>query len=312
MKHTVIGLFDSYADAEGARDTLVRTGFAQADIELQANPESTPGETVTSGGGAGVIANIERFLANLFASGPRTAQAERYRDAVQRGAVLVCVNAASEAHAELASRLLTKLGATDVGERAPGWEAALADSDAGREHSVLDELGIGGIGRTASVAPSARPPATGATGDAAATTVIAAGAVPGSGAVLWPDLHDSEPATASRPSTARSAVPSADPVTDTPDEFMEYEEDFRSHYDVQYASENARYEDYVPAYRYGATLARDARFHDRSWDELELEAQHDWETNGAPVATDEPGETWERVKAAVRHGWERVTGHHHV
>ncbi|PCE23384.1 hypothetical protein BWP39_27285 [Paraburkholderia acidicola] len=305
MKHIVIGLFDSYADAEGARNTLVRTGFAQADIELQANPESTPGETATSGGGAGVLANIERFLANLFASGPRTAQAERYRDAVQRGAVLVCVNAASEAHAELASRLLTKLGATDVGERAPGWEAALADPDIGREHSVLDELGIGGmvgISRTSAVAPSARSPST---NDAAAVSVIAAGAAPGSGAVLRPDLHDSEPAV-------RSAVPSSPPVTATPDEFMEYEEDFRSHYDEQYASENARYEDYVPAYRYGATLARDARFHDRSWDELEFEAQHDWETNGTPTATDEPGETWDRVKAAVRHGWERVTGHHHV
>ena len=98
MKHIVIGLFDRYADAEGARDTLVRTGFAQADIELQANPESTPDATATSGSGAGVLANIERFLANLFASGPRTVEAERYRDAVQRGAVLVCVNAASEAH----------------------------------------------------------------------------------------------------------------------------------------------------------------------------------------------------------------------
>ncbi|MFM0289015.1 hypothetical protein [Paraburkholderia megapolitana] len=309
MKHIVIGLFDRYADAEGARDTLVRTGFAQADIELQANPESTPDATATSGSGAGVLANIERFLANLFASGPRTVEAERYRDAVQRGAVLVCVNAASEAHAELASRLLTKLGATDVGERAPGWEAALADPDAGREHSILDELGIGGAAAVApAVAPVARPLST----DDTAFGVIAAGAAPGSGAVPRPDLRDSEPAAAARPSAARSPIPSTAPIADTPDEFMEYEEDFRSHYDEQYASENARYEDYVPAYRYGATLARDARFHDRSWDELELEAQHDWETNGTPGATDEPGETWERVKAAVRHGWERVTGHHHV
>jgi hypothetical protein len=91
-----------------------------------------------------------------------------------------------------------------------------------------------------------------------------------------------------------------------PDEFLEYEEDFRLHYDEQFgAREGARYDEYVPAYRYGATMGRDTRYQDRPWDDdMELEARHDWE-RAAPEGS------WDRFKAAVRHGWERVTGHHH-
>lgn len=327
MRHTVIGLFDNYAEAENARDTLVRTGFAHTDVELQANPPPATSEHLASGG-ASVLANIERFLSSLFASGPRTGDAQRYTDAVRRGAVLVCVNAASESHAELASKTLTKLGAVDVGERAPGWEATLADPDAGREHSVLDELGIGGIGgmsASGAVPPVQQPgrasvdPLTPAVDeptpripsvDDAAASVIAAGAAPGSGAVLRPDLADTETGGVSRPAAIHNPVP---PLASTPDEFMEFEEDFRSHYDEQYASDDARYEDYVPAYRYGATLARDMRFRDRAWDEFEPEARLDWESGDAfRAGTTDDENSWERFKAAVRHGWERVTGHHHV
>ena len=91
-----------------------------------------------------------------------------------------------------------------------------------------------------------------------------------------------------------------------PDEFLEYEEDFRTHYDEQYrAREGARYDEYVPAYRYGAQMGRDTRYQDRPWEEdVELEARHDWERTAAEGS-------WDRFKAAVRHGWERVTGHHH-
>ena len=71
MRHTVIGLFNTYADAEAARDTLVQTGFARDTIELQANAEPSVGSATEEVAGSGVLANIERFLSSLFASGPR-------------------------------------------------------------------------------------------------------------------------------------------------------------------------------------------------------------------------------------------------
>ncbi|RFU48666.1 hypothetical protein [Paraburkholderia sp. DHOC27] len=340
MRHTVIGLFETYAQAESARDTLVQTGFARDTIELQANP--LPSATAASDAveGAGVLANIERFIGSLFSKEPRAPQAQRYTDAVRRGAVLVCVNAASEAHAELASTTLTRLGATDVGERLPGWDTAPTDQELGREHSMLDELGIGAaaprmdsrvdpridpldprvdplepVARDTPVVDPVRSAAaersldervdprveealrTQQLSEAATLNSIAAGSAPGFGAVFMPV------------DTAASARrPDATIGETIPDEFLEYEEDFRNHYDELYASGgDGHYEDYVPAYRYGATIGRDAQYRDRPWDDVEPEARRHWETT-SPGSAD----TWERFKAAVRHGWDRVTGHHHV
>jgi hypothetical protein len=380
MQHTVIGLFDTYMQAETARDTLVQTGFAREKVELQANAEPSVGSATGEVASAGVLANIERFLASLFSSGPRPADTERYAEAMRRGAVLVCVHAASQSHAELARNTLVRLGATDIGDRLPEADAPVAGD---RDHSVLDELGIGavmpGTPRTSSVTteagatPGMRDTSAtagagaagaagmsestgiaGATGDTSTTgtgapdttrtpatarpdpmdvtppaatsaepftpppvserpmsdpvndplmdplvgdagrSAIAAGSMPGSGAVMQPDDIVPE---GGQPGTGASAQ--------MPNEYLEYEEDFRTHYDEQYAAANARYEDYVPAYRYGAEIGRDARFHDRPWEDIEPEARRHWES----TSTDS---TWERFKLAVRHGWERVTGHHHV
>lgn len=344
MRHTVIGLFDTYSQAEAARDTLVQTGFARETIELQANPEPSVGSATDEVAGAGVLANIERFLSGLFASGPRSPETARYAEAVRRGAVLVCVDAASESHAELARNTLTRMGAADIGERLPDWDTQTAS---GREHSVLDELGIGamtpGTPRSSSVAASEMPDITtpsattrpvtppaepfytmppGATdaepfvppplnerpvldpvnepvidplvGDVGRSP-IAAGSMPGSGAVMQPPSEV----------VSGAAQPTAGLGGQMPNEYLEYEEDFRTHYDEQYAADNSRYEDYVPAYRYGAEIGQDARYRDRAWDDVEPEARRQWETTS-------PDTTWERFKLAVRHGWERVTGHHHV
>ena len=114
----------------------------------------------------------------------------------------------------------------------------------------------------------------------AGRSAIAAGSVPGSGAVMQPDDIVPE---GGQPGTGAAAQ--------MPNEYLEYEEDFRTHYDEQYAAANARYEDYVPAYRYGAEIGRDARFRDRPWEEIEPEARRHWETTS-------PDSTWERFKLA--------------
>ncbi|MFM0735339.1 hypothetical protein PQQ52_33170 [Paraburkholderia sediminicola] len=339
MRHTVIGLFDTYSQAEVARDTLVQTGFARETIELQANPEPSVGSATDEVASSGVLANIERFLSSLFATSSRAPDTARYAEAVRRGAVLVCVSAASESHAELARNTLTRLGATDIGERSPDLDS---QPESSRDHSILDELGIGavtpGTPHTSSVAtpgvatpgsttrpattadPLYPPPLMGTdaepfvppplaerpmrdpinepvadplVGDAG-RTAIAAGSMPGSGAILQPSEVVSE-----------AGQPTAGLGGQMPNEYLEYEEDFRTHFDEQYAAGNARYEDYVPAYRYGAEIARDARYRDQPWDDVEPEARRHWETTS-------PDSTWERFKLAVRHGWERVTGHHHV
>lgn len=81
----------------------------------------------------------------------------------------------------------------------------------------------------------------------------------------------------------------------------DYDSEYRTHWRTNYARTGGSYEEYEPAYRYGASLGQDERYRDRQWTDVEVEARRDWETHNR-------GSTWERFKAAVRHGWENVTG----
>ena len=76
---------------------------------------------------------------------------------------------------------------------------------------------------------------------------------------------------------------------------------FRSHFDSTYSTSGANWDDYAPAYGYGSQIASSERYTGRAWDEIEPELRGDWETRGAGDAS-----TWEKMKTAVRHGWDRI------
>ena len=481
MRHTVIGVFDTYAQAEDARSALIAAGFPRSDIELQANPKRDDAAAPSDMPDAethpqpGVLANIERFFSMLFGGRDQPPEVAHYSEAVRRGAVLVAVETPGVEQADIARTTLTDQGAIDIDERAASWTtleygtpampAAAADD---RDHSVLDELGLGrgsavpghapvneplaetradtsraraypraDVGdpaldpldpqapvdpaalsprdyisdpaddpllarggyqsqsqssqsqsqsmtgdamRAASDPLAGRDPLTGR--DPAATTGVdplgartelageslserdalagrdplrTTGAVPPERAVMNDPMNEplpgvrtdmasdwrtveplgplDEPAAPYQPGTVRAAGSSPDPVVASagsqaagpvgpsgatgaigaigpqtvPNEYMEYEEDFRADYDSKYSATGEPYEDYQGAYRYGATLGNDDRYRSRAWDDqMEYETRRDWESRHPE------GDTWERFKAAIRHGWERVTGHHHV
>jgi stress response protein YsnF len=81
--------------------------------------------------------------------------------------------------------------------------------------------------------------------------------------------------------------------------YARHSEGFRQHYDRHYAGQG-RYEDYEPAYRYGAAAA--TQYRGRSYADVERDLERDY--------SDRYGErnAWEKTKDAVRHGWESVTG----
>ncbi|MGE5524062.1 MAG: YsnF/AvaK domain-containing protein [Rhodospirillaceae bacterium] len=83
--------------------------------------------------------------------------------------------------------------------------------------------------------------------------------------------------------------------------YDEYDADYRSHWQTSYGTAGGAYEQYLPAYRYGSMLGEDERYRNRSWNDIEADARRDWETRY-------PGGAWDKFKAAVRYGWERVTG----
>ena len=75
---------------------------------------------------------------------------------------------------------------------------------------------------------------------------------------------------------------------------------FRNHYTGNYANTGGTYEDYAPAYSYGSTMRGSDTYRNRQWDDAEPGLRSDWESRN-------PGSTWEKMKAAVRHGWDKVT-----
>jgi uncharacterized protein (TIGR02271 family) len=55
-----------------------------------------------------------------------------------------------------------------------------------------------------------------------------------------------------------------------------------------------------PAYRYGESLARDERFRNAEWREIEPQARRGWEAENAG--------SWDQFKDAVRGAWQKVSG----
>ncbi|MCS0583175.1 YsnF/AvaK domain-containing protein [Massilia pinisoli] len=78
---------------------------------------------------------------------------------------------------------------------------------------------------------------------------------------------------------------------------------YRNDWQQNYASLGGTYDDYAPAYRYGYDMRRDARYQGRNWDDVESSLRSDWDARYGSAGAS----TWERMKAAVRSGWDRMT-----
>ena len=55
-------------------------------------------------------------------------------------------------------------------------------------------------------------------------------------------------------------------------------------------------------YTYGSQMRGDSRYSSRQWDDVESDLRMDWDKRNAGLT----GSTWENVKVAARHGWDRM------
>lgn len=78
---------------------------------------------------------------------------------------------------------------------------------------------------------------------------------------------------------------------------------YRNHFTSNYGSTGASYDDYAPAYSYGSEMARNQKYSGRQWNDVESDLSSDWSTRAGNKA----GSTWENMKSAVKHGWDRMT-----
>jgi hypothetical protein len=298
MAKTVVGVFNTYTEAEAAVRELTGRGLRRADVSIVAteqtrgqgsavavqeteNLASGAGTGAAVGGAAGLMLGLAALaipgIGPIVAAGPIAAaltgaglgaaaggiigglakmgipqeQAERYQNAIRRGATLVAVHA-QDADVYGVESILNRQGAVDVEEQRNGDSAP------------------------------ARPRV---------------------------DPHNQAQEFADEGESVRAAVPSENLATGRrnvrlydPDQSVAPDLADTSVRELYTSEWSARcsWEDFSDAWRYGHSLAINSRYAAASWPDVEADARPDWE------GTRKNG--WDKVKDVVRRAWEHVRG----
>lgn len=124
MENTVVGVYDSYAQAQNAMNELLSSGFSRSDIQL--NPESdtsmqTTARTDTKESGSG-IGNFFRSLFGMDDDDDRQ-HGDIYSEAVRRGSCVLTVHADSDDQRDRATDIMNRYDPIDINERTDQWRS---------------------------------------------------------------------------------------------------------------------------------------------------------------------------------------------
>jgi uncharacterized protein (TIGR02271 family) len=81
----------------------------------------------------------------------------------------------------------------------------------------------------------------------------------------------------------------------------DYTSDYQRDFQTRYGASGGDFGTYAPAYEYGSTVAADPRYQGKSWTDVEPTLRADYGRRY-------PESSWDRMKDAVRYGWDKVTG----
>ncbi|MES2148383.1 MAG: hypothetical protein V4508_01200 [Pseudomonadota bacterium] len=278
MRHTIIAVFDNRSDAQGSIDELLDSGYPRQDMRLSEGDPAAPPSRHT--GGESLVESIKHFFVDIFGT-DRHEHALMYEEAIRRGNYVLTLTVDNEPDAERAADIIERFRPLDLDDYRQHWLG-------GRTHAGRGDLRVDAGARQQADAGSQQKVGPGGQGASAA-----------------------KPASTVNPESLRDGVriyrhgvpapAKADEQGGYGDPFAERDDDviFRSHWSIVYASADGDYEDYAPAYRYGLSMAKSELYGGRAWPEVEQQLKTDWEKRN-------PGSAWERFKAAIRHGWERI------
>ena len=269
MSHTVISVFDDFADADNARDTLVGSGFPIADVQLTPSEDTLTSRQSTLVRTGNHVYDVDSgwsisgLLSSLFGADERSVHPDLYSEAIRRGSYLLTVEAETDPERDRAVDILNRFNPVDLDERASQWRQ---EGWAGYDHAAP----------MMSAEEAARDR----------------------------ESYQSEPADNAERRGVRSfrraqaGIPTADASGLPPGGANEAY--YRSHWAMSYGDPDRRYEDDEAAYAYGEKLATSDTYRGYRWNQVEPEAQLGWESNNA-------GTPWDRAREAVRFAWERIT-----
>jgi hypothetical protein len=335
MQHTLAAVFNNPIEAQQACDALASAGFSRNEMHISQNDDierpadalldedaerdsDSPGATVRS------------FFSEIFGPARRT-DAELYAEAVRRGNVVLTINVPEDDLLDQVTDVLDQYHPIDIDEQASQWKSGgwaapelmrqSSSEDAAQSQKII--LPAGGIGSAQlrqeqgdSHTASMQQDSSSETQQASFIHEDATHAFPRQDEPLKKQadvdlrgLFDTADQSASpAQDTMRNTQIDIEDLPGTPDLFgataeADRERDdayYKDHWNKNYADSGGKYEDYAPAYKHGALLAGSDQYKGRQWDEAESDVKSDW-------ASKNPNSTWEKIKSAVRHGWESMT-----
>jgi uncharacterized protein (TIGR02271 family) len=156
MTQTIVGVFDSLADAQRAADRLAQDGIARTDIQVHAQDTSggadVAGEPLENSATARTVAadtedgapregGVAHFFRKLFGDDDEPAEAGHYRESVRRGHALMSVDVTDEARIDAVRAAMNEAGAMDIDERVTQWKTAgYNDYDSGAAPYTPDDI----------------------------------------------------------------------------------------------------------------------------------------------------------------------------
>lgn len=133
MNQTIVGVFDTFQEANTAVEDLVQAGVARSSIDVHAQSMGTDvmdtsdsvglGSQPSDRQDEGVMARIEQFFQNLFGGDDRPQEVMHYQEAVRRGGALLTVDVVDDTQMDTVRAVLEGAGAVDIDERVTQWQS---------------------------------------------------------------------------------------------------------------------------------------------------------------------------------------------
>jgi uncharacterized protein (TIGR02271 family) len=142
MAQTVIGLFDSSAEAQQAVQNLTSRGISRENIDVSSSG-STSTSTTDTDDHDHHESGITRFFKNLFGNDD---DSDRYAHVARKSGCIVTVHAQSSEQAEEAADILDDAGAVNVDERAASYGYSGRNSGSSSDMSSSTGSGLSGAG----------------------------------------------------------------------------------------------------------------------------------------------------------------------
>jgi uncharacterized protein (TIGR02271 family) len=127
MENTVVGVYDSYAQAQNVMNELLACGFSRDEVQLSPDADRTSGTQGTQATASGQQSGsgIGHFFRSLFGMEDEEDRQHHdiYAEAMRRGSCVVTVDADDEQERERAIEVMNRFDPVDIDERATQWRS---------------------------------------------------------------------------------------------------------------------------------------------------------------------------------------------